>query len=148
MQRSGIQGRARDWHVYKLSQFVKIWPISLGYSMKKLILFSLLIIFSGSSFAAVCGPQGNITRIIPSAGVAGMKLDVPLSGCSCDYDVIWINTESDGGKAMYSAALAAKMSGKVVSATIEDGRGEGYPTNKSITYRYWATCELLALEVF
>lgn len=98
--------------------------------------------------SAVCGVQGNITSIIPSAGDAGLKMDVAITGCVCDHSVIWIDTDTPGGKAMYSAALSAKISGSRVLASIEDGKGQGAEGNNSITYRYWATCQLKALEVF
>lgn len=118
--------------------------------MKKLLYVSLvyLSVFSGGAKAAVCGVEGEVQSVIPSDGVAGLFLTARSADCSCDYDAIWIDTETGGGKAMYAAALSAKMSGSRVFATIEDGLGQGAPGNSSIVYRYWATCKLKALQVF
>ncbi len=115
----------------------------------KVLNFVLLIgiTISLSANASVCSTQGKITSIIPSAGIAGFKLDVTITGCNCSYDLIWVDTNTDSGMAMYSAALAAKMSDKNVLATMEDEKGQGTAGNQSITYRYWPSCKLAALEV-
>ena len=117
--------------------------------MKYVAIMGVLLTYclSGAAIGSVCQPQGNIISIVPSAGVTGFSLDVPLTGCSCDHNVIWIDTATDGGKSMYSAALAAKMAKQPVLATIEDGKGQGSPGNTSVSHRYWATCQLQALEV-
>jgi hypothetical protein len=118
----------------------------------KLVATLLMIVVLNLSIeanAAVCYVDGNVTSVIPSAGDVGVKLDVDLSttACSCNYNMIWIDINTDGGKAMYSAALSAKMATKQVLATIEDGKGQGAAGNDSITYRYWASCQLMALEM-
>jgi hypothetical protein len=120
--------------------------------MKNIFVISILLSsFIGySANAKICNsPQGNITSIIPSAGVTGFKMDVAIGGegCMCEAGYIWIDTASESGKVMYSAALAAKMAKQPVLATFEDGNGQGAAGNTSITYRYWATCKLKALEV-
>ncbi len=117
--------------------------------MKKIttVIVFLISLYSAHSYSAVCTPQGNINGLISSSGVAGFSMDVPLTGCSCDHSVIWIDTETHGGRLMYSSALTAKTTNKRVLAVIEDGKGQGAPGNSSIVYRYWATCQLKSLEI-
>ena len=106
------------------------------------------MLVGASANAAICSHEGKVVGIIPSAGVASFTMDVPLTGCACDHDVIWIDTNADSGKAMYSAVLAAKMAGKTVKPTFEDGLGEGAPGNLSVTYRHWGSCKLQAFEIY
>jgi hypothetical protein len=118
--------------------------------MKFVRVFGLLcgLLVAASANSTVCHPQGKITSIIPSSGDAGFAMDVEFTECSCDYNIIWIDTDTDGGKAMYSAALSAKISSSTVKATIEDDKGQGASGNDSITYRFWGSCQLKALQVF
>ncbi|WP_146146939.1 hypothetical protein [Stenotrophomonas maltophilia] len=95
----------------------------------------------------VCNVIGKVAGLIPSQGVAGFGMTVPLTGCSCDHSMIWIDTATDGGKAMYAAVLAAKLNGSLVLATFQDGQGASSPGNSSIAFRYSATCKLAAFEM-
>lgn len=115
--------------------------------MKRFFWGALLCICAMPSYAAVCNVDGKVVALIPSQGVAGLSIASPISGCSCDYNMLWIDTNADGGKAMYAAALGAKFNGTSVKATIQDGQGNGAQGNQAITYRYWATCKLVALEL-
>jgi len=108
----------------------------------------LTLAVSSNINATVCNIQGKINSIIPSIGVTGLRINTPLTGCLCDYSLMWIDIKTGGGKAMYSAALAAKLANKDIQVTIEDGQGQGAPGNDSISYRYWSSCKLHALEVF
>ncbi|MCC4597759.1 hypothetical protein NRY95_21420 [Xanthomonas campestris pv. phormiicola] len=115
--------------------------------MKRFFLGALLCICAMPSYAEVCTVEGKVATLIPSQGVAGLSIASPISGCSCDFNMLWIDTNVDGGKAMYAAALGAKFNGTSVRATIQDGQGNGAQGNQAITYRYWATCKLMALEL-
>lgn len=115
--------------------------------MKKYVMGSLLCLLSATTSANVCNIEGKVARVIPSHGVAGLAMTGAITGCTCDYEMIWIDTESNGGKAMYAAALAAKLNSSPVRATIQDGQGGNSPGNAAITYRYLATCKLEAFEM-
>lgn len=95
----------------------------------------------------VCNVIGKVAGLIPSQGVAGFGMTVPLTGCSRDHAMIWIDTATEGGKAMYAAVLAAKLNGSLVLATFQDGQGASSPGNASIAFRYLATCKLAAVEM-
>ncbi|GLS24806.1 hypothetical protein [Marinibactrum halimedae] len=111
------------------------------------ILVLLFAIVGINANATVCNPEGKLQGLVPSMGVAGFSMDTQLGECDCAHNVIWIDTATQGGQAMYSAALAAKMADRRVLATIEDGLGEGAEGNTSISYRYWATCKLIAFQI-
>lgn len=113
----------------------------------KIIGLSCGMLISTYASASICAIDGRAKSVIPSSGVAGFTMDSTLTGCSCDYNVIWIDTETHGGRAMYSALLSAKALDKPIKASIQDGQGQGSAGNTSITYRYWASCKLLALEI-
>lgn len=115
--------------------------------MKRFFFGALLCMLSIPSYAEVCSVEGKVAALIPSQGVAGLSITGAITGCSCDYNMIWIDTNADGGKAMYAAALAAKLNGVQVRASIQDGQGSTAPGNQAITYRYWATCKLMAFEL-
>lgn len=115
--------------------------------MRRFFIGMLLCGLSISAYAEVCHVEGKAATLIPSQGVAGLSMTGPISGCSCDHNMIWIDTTADGGKAMYAAALAAKLNNLQARATIEDGHGSNTPGNQAITYRYNATCKLMAFEL-
>ncbi len=116
--------------------------------MKKILTKVLLLAcIPCAANASVCSVAGNVKSIVPSLGVAGLVLDAPITGCNCDGDYLWIDTETGGGKAMYSAVLSAKIAGLPVHATFQDGLGQGAPGNTSVTYRRWATCKLQSLSI-
>jgi hypothetical protein len=116
-------------------------------NMRRLTVGGLLFVLSLPVSAEVCNVEGKVSALIPSQHAAGLGLAASISGCSCAYSMIWIDTAADGGKAMYAAALAAKLNGLQVRATIQDGQGASGPVNQAITYRYNATCKLMALEL-
>ncbi|MEB1529489.1 hypothetical protein [Xanthomonas sp. WHRI 7945] len=115
--------------------------------MKRFFIGTLLCALSIPASAAVCNVEGKAGTLIPSQGVAGLYMTGAISGCSCDYNMIWIDTTADGGKAMYAAVLAAKLNNLQVKATIQDGQGSTSPGYQAITYRYNATCKLMAFEL-
>lgn len=123
--------------------------------MKKFMLSVLLALPGLGSIpaqASNCNVQGKVTRVTPSAGVPGVFVEGTTTGCACDGSdsvktLMWIDISTDGGKSLYSSALAAKLSNTTVVATIVDGRGQGAAGNTSVTLRYWASCQLVALEL-
>ena len=120
--------------------------------MKINILF-FLCIFSGAVLAGnVCYIEGSITDIVPSDGDTAISVEAPPGNCSCSASTsertfAWINIDTDGGKSMFSAALSAKISGSNVLVTKEDDMGQGSSENNSITYRWWLSCRVRALQV-
>ncbi len=122
--------------------------------LMKIVFTVLAVNFVASSYAGnVCHLNGKLGSITPSFTDVGVHvLTGERGGCTCessqtDKTLTWIDIDTEGGKAMYSGALAAKMAGKQVTVTIIDDLGQGSAGNESISMRWWASCQVVAIEI-
>jgi|GEM_PF-1269632 len=120
--------------------------------LKKSFIVLLTALSATSSFGYnTCPLQGKVANVIASGGDAGLYIE-GQSTCSCDGStgtttLVWIDSQSDGGKAMYSTALAARISDAPVTAIFIDDQGQTNTANHSIFLVAWPTCQVYALEM-
>ncbi len=93
--------------------------------MKK-ILGSIIVagLFSANSFAAQTDENRAITTISSQSDDKGYFRTVEGFSLSCKYNVVYFDLANPSGQGYMSLLLAAKMSGKRITITYEQGVDE------------------------
>lgn len=110
----------------------------------------LSILYPSISSAAVCYlDTGVIDSLVTSMGDVGVRFNGSKKGCVCEGsdNRLWLDIDDEGGQSMYTMLLFSVAANKPVKLTISDGSGQGTSGNDSVTYQYWSTCKIQAVEV-